>query len=237
MIVDDDRELCDMVVTFLNADGFSAKAVHSGAKALAALEKSVFEIMILDVMMPGMTGHEVMRQLAVRAGGILPIPVLMLTAKGDEIDRIVGLETGADDYLTKPCSLRELAARLRAILRRTAQSREQRLQGGPPVTVGEVSIDPGNQQVTLAGTPVNVTSTEFVILQLLMHSAGQPVRKETLTERALGREYTPYDRSIDVHIGNLRRKLANSSGAESPIKTIRGRGYLYALPSGAPPGA
>lgn len=226
-----------MVVAFLNADGFSAKAVHSGTRALAILEKSVFEILILDVMMPGMTGHDVMRQLAARTGGVLPVPVLMLTAKGDEIDRIVGLETGADDYLAKPCSLRELAARLRAILRRTVQSREQRLQGGPPVTVGEVSIDPGSQQVTLAGAPVNVTSTEFAILQLLMHSAGQPVPKEILTERALGREYLPYDRSVDVHIGNLRRKLEKISGAESPIKTIRGRGYLYAIPSGTSPGA
>jgi DNA-binding response OmpR family regulator len=149
----------------------------------------------------------------------------MLTAKGDEIDRVVGLETGADDYLAKPCSLRELAARLRAILRRTSQNGSSIHQ--PVLTVGDITLDIAAQKATRNGATLRLTSAEFAILRLLMESAGQPVKKDQLTELALGRNYTPYDRSIDVHIGNLRRKLGVGDDYDSVIKTIRGRGYLF----------
>jgi two-component system response regulator CpxR len=224
-MADDDTELCRMVVRYLTQDGFNVRAVHNGAAALHALKTSRYDVLILDVMMPGMSGHEVLRQVANLSGETLATPVLMLTARGDEIDRIVGLETGADDYLAKPCSLRELAARLRAILRRTAQgSSSSHL---PTLTVGDVTLDTAARKATRDGTTLSLTSAEFAILQLLMASAGRAVKKDQLTELALGRSHTPYDRSIDVHIGNLRRKLGLGDSYDSVIKTIRGRGYLF----------
>jgi DNA-binding response OmpR family regulator len=225
LMVDDDLELCRMVVRYLGQDGFNVRAVHSGAAALQAIRMSRYDVMILDVMMPGMSGHEVLRQVAAPSADGPPVPVLMLTARGDEIDRVVGLETGADDYLAKPCSLRELAARLRAILRRTAQSSSS--SHLPTLTVGDVTLDVAARKATRDGMALSLTSAEFAILQLLMESAGRPVKKDQLTELALGRSYTPYDRSIDVHIGNLRRKLSVGDSYDSVIKTVRGRGYLF----------
>jgi DNA-binding response OmpR family regulator len=178
-------------------------------------------------MMPGMNGHEVLREVAALSGGVPAMPVLMLTARGDEIDRIVGLEIGADDYLAKPCSLRELAARLRAILRRTLQNGAATSKHAPTLTVGDITVDSAARRATRRGEVLHLTSAEFAILRLLMEAAGQPVRKDQLTQRALGREHTPYDRSIDVHIGNLRRKLATGGSKDALIKTIRGRGYLF----------
>lgn len=228
LMVDDDQELCRMVVKYLARDGFDIRAVHSGPQALQAIRSSHYDVMILDVMMPGMNGHEVLREIAASLGGVPAMPVLMLTARGDEIDRIIGLEIGADDYLPKPCSLRELAARLRAILRRTLQNGFATSKHPPILTVGDVTVDSAARKATRCGEALCVTSAEFAILRLLMESAGQPVRKDQLTQLALGREYTPYDRSVDVHIGNLRRKLAQGGGNDSLIKTIRGRGYLFA---------
>lgn len=226
LMVDDDRELCRMVVRYLSQDGFDTTAVHDGASALRALHTAHYDVMILDVMMPEMSGHDVLRQVMTMRGETAAVPVLMLTARGDEVDRVVGLETGADDYLAKPCSLRELAARLRAILRRTTvPAAHPQL---PALTVGEVTLDAAARKATCRGEPLNLTSAEFAILRLLMESAGRPVTKEELTEQALGRRYTPYDRSIDVHIGNLRRKLGGGSSYDAVIKTIRGRGYLFA---------
>jgi DNA-binding response OmpR family regulator len=225
-MVDDDLELCRMVVRYLTQDGFSIRAVQSGRAALQALRISRYDVMILDVMMPAMSGHEVLRQVSAMSGNVPAIPVLMLTARGDEIDRVVGLETGADDYLAKPCSLRELAARLRAILRRTTQAATSHQL--PTLTVGDVTLDVAARKAARNGVTLALTSAEFAILRLLMESAGQPVKKDQLTELALGRAYTPYDRSIDVHIGNLRRKLGFDESFDSVIKTIRGRGYLFA---------
>ncbi len=153
------------------------------------------------------------------------LPVLMLTARGDEVDRVIGLETGADDYLAKPCSLRELAARLRAILRRVNAPGPD---AGAPLVVGSLVVDPSRRTVEIDDAPVRVTGAEFAVLQSLASTPGVPVSKETLTRAALGREYVPYDRSIDVHIANLRKKLG---GSNDVIRTIRGAGYLLLDPT------
>lgn len=230
-MVDDDPELCEMVAKYLREDGFTVRTVHDGKSALQAVEDGTFDAMVLDVMMPGLSGHEVLRHLQQRSVGLLPMPILMLTARGDEVDRIVGLETGADDYLAKPCSLRELSARLRAILRRSARAgNDSSLSGRHLVVgnsvVGKLSLDTAIRAVSRDGVALQLTSAEFEILCLLMRSAGKAVSKEVLTNQALGREYIPYDRSIDVHIANLRKKLARNSATESVIRTIRGAGYL-----------
>ncbi len=228
LIVDDDPELCRMVVRYLREDGFDVTAVHNGQRALEAVGASAFDVMVLDIMMPGMNGQEVLRRLQSEAGAGGAIPVLMLTARGDEVDRVIGLETGADDYLAKPCSLRELAARLRAILRR-ANTRGPARQAPVELTVGQLSINVARRIAHREGRRLELTGAEFAILQMLMQSPGRPVSKESLTRAALGRDYVPYDRSIDVHIANIRKKLdtgGQTGDRRSLIKTIRGAGYL-----------
>lgn len=225
LIVDDDVSLCEMVVAFLREDGFDASAVHSGEAAMERVAEDTFDAIVLDVMMPGMSGHEVLRRLQSNSAGIAPMPVLMLTARGDDVDRIVGLETGADDYLAKPCNLRELAARLRAVLRRSGRNRDTRADQA--LAVADIKLDPGTRVASRAGEPLKLTGAEFAVLRELMQNAGQPVSKESLTRAALGREYIPYDRSIDVHVANLRKKLGQSDGAQSLISTIRGTGYQF----------
>ena len=233
LMVDDDPELCRMVVRYLCEDGFDVTAVHNGRRALEAVAASAFDVMVLDIMMPGMNGQEVLRRLQSDAGAGGAIPVLMLTARGDEVDRVIGLETGADDYLAKPCSLRELAARLRAILRRANANGPLR-QDRAELTVGRLSINLAQRIARQDGERLKLTGAEFAILQMLMERSGRPVSKESLTRAALGRDYLPYDRSIDVHIANIRKKLDGgepSAGKQtvergSLIKTIRGAGYL-----------
>jgi DNA-binding response OmpR family regulator len=228
LMVDDDTELCEMVVAYLRDDGFKASAVHSGEQALKAVRMHSYDVMILDIMMPGMSGHEVLRRLQARPSGLAPMPVLMLTARGDEVDRIVGLETGADDYLAKPCNLRELSARLRAILRRSMRAAGE-TPGEPTImSVAGIELDVGRRQVSQSGETKTLTGAEFAVLKTLMEFAGQTVSKEALTKAALGREYMPYDRSIDVHVANLRKKLGQTDSTGSLIKTVRGSGYQLA---------
>ena len=228
LMVDDDTELCEMVVAYLRDDGFKASAVHSGEQALEAVRMHSYDVMILDIMMPGMSGHEVLRRLQARPSGLAPMPVLMLTARGDEVDRIVGLETGADDYLAKPCNLRELSARLRAILRRSMRTAGE-TPGEPTImSVAGIELDVGRRQVSQSGETKSLTGAEFAVLKALMEFAGQTVSKEALTKAALGREYMPYDRSIDVHVANLRKKLGQTDSTGSLIKTVRGSGYQLA---------
>jgi two-component system response regulator CpxR len=226
LMVDDDKELCEMVVAYLRDDGFEASAVHSGELALEAIRLCNYDAMILDIMMPGMSGHEVLRRLQARPSGLAPMPILMLTARGEEVDRIVGLETGADDYLAKPCNLRELAARLRAILRRSMRPGGENYGEPTIMSVAGIELDVGRRQVSRSGKILNLTGAEFAVLKALMEFAGQTVSKDALTKAALGREYTPYDRSIDVHVANLRKKLGQTGSAGSLIKTVRGSGYL-----------
>jgi DNA-binding response OmpR family regulator len=219
LLVDDDRELCQMLSEYLDAEHFVVKSVHDGGEALAELQAGEFEILILDVMLPTVGGFDVLRSL----GASYDTPILMLTARGDDIDRIVGLELGADDYLSKPFNPRELVARIRAILRRASN----RSKGSAPdeLSVGPIKLNTGTHRVHVAGQLKPLTGAEFRVLELLMRSAGQVISREAMTELALGRKLVAYDRSIDTHISNLRRKLDLEAGQNPEIKNVRGAGY------------
>ncbi|RMX18198.1 response regulator [Legionella jordanis] len=206
LIVDDDTELSDLLVQYLESEGFNVVAVHDGENAVKKALNQVFDAIILDVMLPKLNGFEVLK--AIREH--LETPVLMLTARGDDIDRIVGLEIGADDYLPKPCNPRELVARLRAILRRTQKIPAQR----PIIEHSGIVVDCSKRLATHHGEPMELTNAEFNILEMLIKSPGQAFSKEELTEYALGRKYTAFDRSIDVHISNLRNKLGDNQQGE-----------------------
>jgi DNA-binding response OmpR family regulator len=220
LLVDDDRELCAMLCEYLSAEHFEVKSVHDGGDALAELQAGAFEIVILDVMLPSVGGFDVLRKL----GAAYATPILMLTARGDDVDRIVGLELGADDYLSKPFNPRELVARIRAILRRSSH-RPARTNLPEELEVGPITLNAGTRQVHVAGKPVALTGAEFRVLELLMSSAGQVISRDSMTEQALGRKLTAYDRSIDTHISNLRRKLNLVAGMNPEIKNVRGSGY------------
>ncbi|HEX4152989.1 MAG TPA: response regulator [Steroidobacteraceae bacterium] len=218
LLVDDDRELCQMLTEYLEAEHFDVKSVHDGGDALEELKARTFEILILDVMLPSVGGFDVLRTL----GASYQTPILMLTARGDDVDRIVGLELGADDYLSKPFNPRELVARIRAILRRASAGK---MREPHEIQVGPIALNTGMHQVRVANQPVSLTGAEFRVLELLMRSAGQVISRESMTEQALGRKLVPYDRSIDTHISNLRRKLRLEAGRNPEIKNVRGSGY------------
>ncbi|STX28779.1 transcriptional regulatory protein CpxR [Legionella beliardensis] len=219
LIVDDDMELTDLLEQYLVSEGFNVICVHDGENAVKKALNQAFDAIILDVMLPKLNGFEVLK--AIREH--LETPVLMLTARGDDIDRIVGLEIGADDYLPKPCNPRELVARLRAILRRTQKIPAQR----PVIEHQDIVVDCSKRIATHHSQPMELTNAEFNILEMLIKSPGQAFSKEELTEYALGRKYTAYDRSIDVHISNLRNKLGDNEFGEPLIKTVRGFGYMF----------
>jgi DNA-binding response OmpR family regulator len=208
-----------MLTEYLSAEHFDVKSVHDGSDALHELQANEFEILILDVMLPSVGGFDVLRKL----GASYTTPILMLTARGDDIDRIVGLELGADDYLSKPFNPRELVARIRAILRRASN----RSKGHVPdeLTVGPITLNTGTHRVHVSGNAVPLTGAEFRVLELLMRSAGQVISRDAMTEQALGRKLAAYDRSIDTHISNLRRKLDLPAGKNPEIKNVRGSGY------------
>jgi len=208
-----------MLTEYLSAEHFDVKSVHDGGDALHELQANEFEILILDVMLPSVGGFDVLRKL----GASYTTPILMLTARGDDVDRIVGLELGADDYLGKPFNPRELVARIRAILRRA----NNRSKGSVPdeLSVGPITLNTGTHRVHVGGNAVPLTGAEFRVLELLMRSAGQVISRDAMTEQALGRKLAPYDRSIDTHISNLRRKLDLPAGKTPEIKNVRGSGY------------
>ena len=222
LIVDDDRELGQMLTEYLSGEGFEVPVLRDGAEALERLieQPHPADLVILDVMLPSLSGFEVLRRLRRN----LSVPVIMLTAHGADVDRIVGLELGADDYLAKPFNPRELVARVRAVLRRFSP----RDADAPahPVTIGPLRLDPAIFEVTLSGEAVRLTGTELRLLEVLMRSAGQVQSRESLTERVLGRRLTPYDRSIDTHVSNLRRKLGLGENGLPEIRSIRGAGYV-----------
>jgi len=229
LVIDDDVELCELLTDYLSPEGFQVEAVHDGEQGALRALSGEHALVVLDVMLPRLSGFDVLRRIRASSG----VPVLMLTARGDDVDRIVGLEMGADDYLPKPFNPRELVARIRAIRRRTEGGREREGTAGRPaerVTVGDVQLDPGARAVLQGGRPVEMTSVEFSLLEVLLRAAGQVVGREELTKEVLGRRLSPYDRSIDVHVSSLRRKLGHHSGGAERIKTIRGVGYLYARP-------
>jgi DNA-binding response OmpR family regulator len=219
LLVDDDRELCQMLTEYLVTEHFDVKSVHDGGDALEALQVEHFEILILDVMLPTVGGFDVLRKL----GAAYSTPILMLTARGDDIDRIVGLELGADDYLSKPFNPRELVARIRAILRRANNHGKSAV--ADELVVGPITLHTGTHQVHVGGATVALTGAEFRVLEILMRSAGQVISRESMTEQALGRKLVAYDRSIDTHISNLRRKLDLEAGKNPEIKNVRGSGY------------
>ena len=219
LVVDDDVELCSLVSEYLRPEGFQVDAVHEGKAGLAMATSGDYLLAVLDVMLPGMNGFDVLRRIR----NTSRVPVLLLTARGEDVDRIVGLEIGADDYLPKPFNPRELVARIRAILRRT------RAKGDPSVPdiirVGDVELDPATRTVNHRGKPVELTSVEFSLLHVLLREAGRVVTREALVDEVLGRKFSPFDRSIDMHVSKVRKKL----DSEDHIKTIRGAGYIFAL--------
>lgn len=219
LIIDDDTELTDLLRQYLETEGFEVIAAHDGESGVKQALNHSFDAIILDVMLPKLNGFEVLK--AIREH--LETPILMLTARGDDIDKIVGLEIGADDYLPKPCNPRELVARLKAILRRTQKNPVHR----PVIEENNVVVDCSKRLVTLNGHVQELTNAEFNILEMLIKSPGQAFSKEELTEYALGRKFTAYDRSIDVHISNLRNKLGDNDRGEPLVKTVRGFGYMY----------
>lgn len=221
LIIDDDRELCALLADFLQLEGFRATAVHDGAEAVAHCRQHQYDAIVLDVMLPGLQGLEVLRKLREFSG----TPILMLTARGEDTDRIVGLEMGADDYLPKPCNPRELAARLRAILRRSQGAPGE---AGVELVVGQTRINPADRSASHAGADLQLTSAEFNVLQVLLSRAGQVVDKEALSREALNRSLSAYDRSIDVHISKIRKKLAAHSG-DNLIVSVRGIGYQFTV--------
>lgn len=224
LLVDDDDELCAMLAEYLTAENFSVDQAHNGVTALdKALGATHYDLIILDVMLPGMNGFDVLRKLREQR----QTPVLMLTARGDEVDSIIGLELGADDYLPKPCSPRVLLARIRAILRRsTAVS-----PSSETLAIGPLTLYVGARKAEWQGEALVLTSTEYSILEILAQQAGKVVGKNVLSEQALGRPLSRYDRSIDMHVSSLRKKLGADASNRSVIQTVRGSGYLYQLPT------
>lgn len=228
LMIDDDRDFCEMVVRYLRDDGFRAGAVHNGADGLKAIGAQHYDLVVLDVMMPEMGGQEVLRRLRTTPSTSQSLPVVMLTARGDEVDRVIGLETGADDYVAKPCSLRELAARIRAVLRRIQLPGAQTGKRGE-LAMGELRFDLDKRSASYRMNSLQLTGTEYAVLLCLAEARGEPVSKATLTQAALGREHHPADRSIDVHIANLRKKLASRSVSGVEINTLRGGGYWIVI--------
>ena len=219
LIIDDDADLCALLQDFLSLEGFATHAVHDGLKAVEHCRVHDYEAIVLDIMLPGMQGLDVLRQLRTFSD----VPVLMLTARGEDTDRILGLELGADDYLPKPCNPRELAARLRAILRR-ARGAAGNSRGA--IKVGQVRIDPADRSATYARKDLELTSAEFNLVALLAANAGSVVDKDTLSQKGLGRALSAYDRSIDVHVSKIRKKLA-ALGGQDLIVSVRGVGYQF----------
>ena len=227
LIIDDDIELCELLNDYLSAEGFAAEAVHDGESGVESALNNDFGLIVLDVMLPRLSGFEVLRRI--RAGS--SVPVLMLTARGDEVDRIVGLEMGADDYLPKPFNPRELVARLRAILRRAVIPTTETEASSSLLAVGDVLVDPGARSVLCGGKPVETTSVEFSLLEVLLRMAGKVISREDLSVQALGRTLNYQDRSIDVHVSSLRKKLGALSDGSERIKSVRGVGYIYTCPA------
>lgn len=233
LLVDDDVELTNLLAELLSLEGFDIHVVHNGQEALTELELQTYDIILLDIMMPVLNGIETLKQLRQK----LTTPVLMLSARDDDIDRVLGLELGADDYLPKPFNDRELVARIKAILRRTAgnsplatdvitPSSQTAEENSKQLSFGGVELHPGRQQAIFEGKDLELTGTEFALLQMLMRNPGKILSRELLSLEILGKRLTPYDRAIDMHISNLRKKLPERNDNLPWFKTLRGRGYL-----------
>ncbi len=228
LVIDDDVELCELLKEYLVPEGFEVEAVNEPGEGIERALSGEHDFVVLDVMLPGVNGFEVLRAVRKRSD----VPVLMLTARGEDVDRIVGLEMGADDYLPKPFNPRELVARIRAIQRRgeTKKNDEVPTVTAEQIAVGDVDLDAGTRTVRKSGKAVDLTAVEFDLLEMLLRSAGHVLPRKDLVSKVLGRGLDPFDRSIDVHISSLRKKLGHKVQGMERIKTIRGIGYLYAYP-------
>ncbi len=224
LIIDDDTELCELLQEYLTAEELTSESVNDGVSGLNKIKNGNYDLAILDIMLPEMNGLDVLKEVR----SFSKIPVIMLTAKGDEVDRVVGLELGADDYIPKPFSPRELVARIRAVFRRLDMS-ANKSKDSNRVELNGVILDSSTKTVSKDGQNLSLTEVEFSLLEQLMHSAGNVVERQDLALKVLGRKLTYDDRSLDVHMSNLRRKLGNNQGNDL-IKTIRGIGYLYVKP-------
>lgn len=218
LIVDDDAELTDLLRDYLAEEGFEPVAAADGESGVRAAVEGAPDLVVLDVMLPRLNGFDALRRIRESSA----VPVVMLTARGQEVDRIVGLELGADDYLPKPFNPRELVARIRAVLRRGRPG-----GGTVAIAVGDLRLDPGSRRVQRGGDVVDVTGTEYSLLEVLVRDAGRVVKRDALYREVLGRRPVPYDRSLDVHVSNLRRKLGPLPDGGERIKSIRGVGYQY----------
>jgi two-component system response regulator CpxR len=227
LIIDDDRKLCELLAEYLSPEGFDLEAVHNGREGIEKVIGGDFDLIVLDVMLPGENGFEVLRQIRTK----MDTPVIMLTARGEDVDRIIGLEMGADDYLPKPFNTRELVARIRTVLRRVRPDKEEAVDAhsAKKMIVGDVEMDFGTRNVICAGKSVELTSVEFALLEHLLRNAGELVSREELTKKVLGRRISSYDRSIDGYVSKLRKKLGHEVLGNERIRAIRGTGYLYAL--------
>jgi DNA-binding response OmpR family regulator len=222
LLVDDDSELCELLTDYLQGEGFTCGSVHSGPEALTHLTTHQYDAIVLDIMMPRMSGLELLPQLRQH----YTTPVIMLTGRGDDIDRIVGLELGADDYLGKPCNPRELAARLRAVIRRSS-AQPLDTTTGPLLRAHGICLNTAKLEVSANGQLLALTIAEQAVLRQLMQATGKVITKEALTREALNRDFTDYDRSIDVHVSRIRQKLAAANVVADVIRSVRGVGYQF----------
>jgi DNA-binding response OmpR family regulator len=226
LVVDDDPGIGSLLAEYLGGHGLRVERATDGPQGLARARAGDVDLVVLDLTLPGLDGLEVLRRL--RADSALP--VIVLTARGDDADRIVGLELGADDYLPKPFNPRELLARIRSVLRRSAPAGPE--DGAPALVGAGIRVDPARREVTVDGAAVDLTTTEFDLLRALVAAAGRVIPRENLMERARGEDYAAFERSVDVHISHLRRKLGDDPKAPRRIKTIRGVGYLVPRDAG-----
>jgi len=225
LIIDDDKELTSILTEYLSLEGFTLTCCHDGISGLEHARQNFYDLILLDVMMPGLTGFEVLKAL----GGKHTTPILMLTAKGDDADRVLGLELGADDYLAKPFQHRELVARINAILRRIEIVKQEQLQtNSQQIFINQVKLNQATREAFCCDKLVELTGTEYQILELLMNNASHIVSKQEISEQILQRKLSPFDRSIDMHVSNIRRKLLPYCTSDK-LKTVRGAGYIFLL--------
>ncbi|MGB0360194.1 MAG: response regulator [Endozoicomonas sp.] len=225
LLIDDDIELCELLIEYLETEGFSVTAVHDGEAGVEAALTGNHDLVLLDVTLPKLNGFDALKQIRQQSN----IPVLMLTARGDDVDRIIGLEFGADDYLPKPYNHRELVARIKAILRR---GRTPLIPEGTSKTlkIDDIALNLSNREAEKSGEPLELTATEFLVLKSLIEKAGELISRDDLTQIALNRKLTLYDRAIDMHVSNVRKKIGTRPDGNPRIKTVRGSGYFYILP-------
>jgi two-component system, OmpR family, response regulator CpxR len=223
LLIDDDVELCELVQEFLEMEGLQVESVYDGSTGLNKVFSGDYSLIVLDIMLPGISGLDVLRRIRAQSS----IPVLLLSARGSEVDRIVGLELGSDDYVSKPCNPRELLARIRAILRRTGPDATR---PAGKVKVGDVELDTVLRTVFRGAHQIDLTAIEFNILEILLRSAGTVVTRDYIAKSVFDRTFDVFDRSIDVHLSKLRKKLPFDHTTVDPIQTLRGIGYIYAQP-------